>query len=371
MNVAFHIQDPTSPDTVYLFEAIIGALRGASLCMGMFAFASRAGVDSLIGDPEFQRFLRRSSMSLLVGIDAVTTRATLERIRELEQEHPRLTVRVFRNPTDALFHPKVARFEYPDGCQSLIAGSGNLTPGGLQQNFEAFSVVRAAANETLDLSSWDRFHTEHAADIRAIDEGALERAAKNVVHGPRLRDVPSVPGRSPAPSDEDRDVDVEPPVGHTDRFLVAQVPRAGGRWHQVHFNAEVIDQFFRVQYDTMQRAYLVECRRDGTFGEQEVRPCVYSESNRNLKIEFASRRGEPYPDGGSPIVVYRELQARSFAYMLLVPGDPGYVEMLRLTEALPNVGRGVRRVITDSARIHQAWPGCPLITALDAPGEWT
>lgn len=371
MNVAFHIQDPTSPDTVYLFEAIIGALRGASLCTGIFAFASRAGVDSLIGDPETRRFLRQSPMSLLVGIDAVTTRATLERIRELEQEHRRLTVRVFRNPTDALFHPKVARFEYPDGCRSLIAGSGNLTPGGLQRNFEAFSVVRAAADETLDLSSWDRFHTEHATDIRAIDEEALERAAKNVVRGPRLRDVPSVPSRPPAPADEDRDGDVEPPVGHTDRFLVAQVPRAGGRWHQVHFNAEVINQFFRVQYDTMQRAYLIECRHDGAFGEQEVRPCVYSESNRNLKIEIASHRGEPYPDGGSPIVVYRELQARSFAYMLLMPDDPGYVEMLRLSEALPNVGRGVPRVITDSARIHQAWPACPLITALDASGEWT
>ena len=61
----------------------------------------------------------------------------------------------------------------------MIVGSGNLTPGGLRQNIEAFSVMRAAVGETLDVSSWDRFLSEHADDLRAIDESALERAAQN------------------------------------------------------------------------------------------------------------------------------------------------------------------------------------------------
>ena len=122
MDCQFHLQDPTSPDTVYLFEAIVEAARGAESCTGLFAFASRAGVDSLVGDPEIQDFLGRSTMALLVGIDAVTNRPTLERLRELERRHERLSVRVFRNPTDALFHPKVARFDYPDGRRSMIGG---------------------------------------------------------------------------------------------------------------------------------------------------------------------------------------------------------------------------------------------------------
>ena len=96
-------------------------------------------------------------MALLVGIDAVTNRHALERLQELEHQYESLSVHVFRNPTDALFHPKVARFDYPDGRRSMIVGSGNLTPGGLRQNFEAFSVIRAAAGETLDVSSWQRF----------------------------------------------------------------------------------------------------------------------------------------------------------------------------------------------------------------------
>lgn len=362
MECEFHLQDPTSPDTVYLFEAIIAAARGAAACSGIFAFASRAGVDSLISDPETQRFLAESTMSLLVGIDAVTNRHTLARLQELEREHERLSVQVFWNPTDTLFHPKVARFEYPDGRRAVIVGSGNLTPGGLQQNYEAFSVIRAAANETLDVSSWDRFFAEHVAEIRAIDEEALERAGRNVMRGRRRRpDVEPEPG---APGEGGpTEPDIELPVGSTDRFLVARVPKAGGRWHQIHFNIDVIREFFRVRHDTTQRVYLVECHQDGSFGQQEVRPCVYSEANKNLKIEIASHHGAPYPDAGPPIAVYRELQARSFAYMLLMPGDPGYTEMFELTETLPRVGRGVPRVITDSATVSRVWATSPLVTA--------
>ena len=364
MECEFHLQDPTSPDTVYLFEAIIDAARDASSCAGLFAFASRGGVDSLIGDPEIQSFLGRSTMALVVGVDAVTDRAALVRLRELDRQHEGLNVRVFRNPTNSLFHPKVVRFDYPNDCRTLIAGSGNLTPGGLLRNFEAFSVVRSGPGELLNLSSWDRFFTDHATDIRTIDEDALERAARNVMRGrPRRHDVE--PERDVAPTAEPAGSDAELSVGRAARFLVARVPRAGDRWHQVHFNREVIDRFFQVRSGTAQRVYLVECRQDGSFAEQEVRPCVYSPANKNLKIEVSSHHGLPYPEAGQPIAVYRELQTRSFAYMLLMPGDPGHAVMSALTESLESVGRGALRVIADSATIREAWAECPLVTAID------
>ena len=251
----------------------------------------------------------------------------------------------------------------------MIVGSGNLTPGGLRQNFEAFSVMRSEAGETFDVAAWDRFLSEHAADIRTIDESALERAAQNVVRGRRRsRDVEPDLERAPAVAEPSEGplVDIELPVVRTDRFLVAQVPRAGERWHQIHFNRDVIENFVRVRLGTTaQRVFLVECRRDGTFSEQEARPCVYSGANMNPKIEIASHHGAPYPDAGRPIAVYRELQVRSFAYMLLMPGDPGYAKMLALTEALPTVGSGVPRVITNAAGIRHVWAECPLVTAID------
>lgn len=351
MNYEFHLQDPASPDTVYLLEAIISASRNAESIKGVFAFASRHGVDSLIGDPEIQEFLRESEMTLLVGIDAITTRDTLVRLTEHEQRLERLNVRVFRSPTSALFHPKVVRFDYPDGYRTLIVGSGNLTPGGLRQNIEAFSVVHATPDESFNMTSWNRFMNEHANDMRPIDADGLQRAAQNEVLGRRrLRDA---------------EPDIDPPVGRTDRFLIAQVPRAGDRWRQVHFNRDVVEEFFRVQRIAEQRVFLVECRQDGTFAEQEVRPCVYSDINKNHKIEIASHHGEIYPAAGPPIAVFRELQVRSFAYMLLMPGDPGYDEMHALNEELPTVGPGYRRTITNTADIHRHWANSPLISAID------
>ena len=372
MDCQFHLQDPTSPHTVYLFEAIIEeAARGPESCTGLFAFASSAGVDSLVGDPEIQDFLGRSTLALLVGIDAVTNPPTLERLQELERRHERLSVRVFRNPTDALFHPKVARFDYADGRRSLIVGSGNLTPGGLRQNFEAFTVVRAAAGETLDVSSWRRFFTDHGADIRAVDDEILQLAARNVLRGRRPHhDIEPEPGATPVR--EPTDPDIELPVGRADRFLVAQVPgrkpRPGQkpRWRQGQFNREVIDRFFRVRPGTSQRVFLRECRQDGTFAEEKPRRCVYSNVNKNLRIELASHRGAPYPDTGRPIAVFRELQVRSFAYMLLMPGEPGHEGMSRLTDSLESVGRGLPRVIATGADVRAAWPECPLIGIIDA-----
>jgi hypothetical protein len=104
------VQDPTDPATVYLFEAIIEAMHGANAGKGIFAFASRDGVDSLILDEAVTTFLGQASFDLIVGIDAVTNRATLERLLELEAEYPSLKVRVFWNRTQGLFHPKIARF---------------------------------------------------------------------------------------------------------------------------------------------------------------------------------------------------------------------------------------------------------------------
>ena len=362
MDCEFHLQDPTLSDPVYLLEAILDASRGAVSCMGMFAFASRAGVDSLIVDPEIKGFLRNSAVSLVVGIDAVTNRDALVRLQELEQANKRLSVQVFWNPTNALFHPKFARFMYPDGGQSMIVGSGNLTLGGLRQHFEAFSVMRVKAHECLDTSSVDRFLAKHRANLRPIDNEALGRAARNLMRGPSRQ--PIIESETLAPSG-----DIELPTGGTNRFLIAQIPKAGARWRQIHFNADVIEQFFRVRPDSTQRVYLVECRQNGSFAEQEVRPCVYSQANRNYKIEIASHRGQPYPNAGRPVALYRELQARSFAYMLLMPGDPGHEEMYTLTERLPNIGKGRPRAIANSTEIRSSWAACPLLTAIDRSVE--
>jgi hypothetical protein len=227
-------------------------------------------------------------------------------------------------------------------------------------NFEAYSVITIGAAENLDLSSLDEFLIRNGENIQQIDDEALERAARNLVQpipgASRRRATPPAP---PAPG-----AVVVPrvrPATGLDRILIAQVPGAGGRWSQVHFNADIIKQYFRITDREIQRVYLTLIHPDGTRGEDEVRPCVYSQSNKNFKIEIAAAKGYEYPTSGRPMLVFRERQVRTFDYMLLMPGQAGHSEISRLCETLPSVGRGLRRAITDQATLSAAWPACPLL----------
>jgi hypothetical protein len=363
MELRFCIQDPTDPDTTYLYEEILGAAVGAASWTGVYAFATRNGVDQLIEDQAIEDFMHSGGrIDLIVGIDAVTNRPTLERLQELEARHANFRPRVFWNETGGLFHPKISHFSYRDGRRTLICGSGNLTPNGLTHNFEGYTVITTAAGEELDLSSLNDFLTRQNANVRAIDIAALERAARNLARpiAGAIRPKPPQPARRARRVRPAAPVAIAP---RFDRILIALVPGAGGRWSQVHFNAAVVEEYFRITDRTKQRVYLTQVDAAGNRGDVEVRPCIYSETNKNHKIEIRAAKGIPYPANAPPLLIFRERQVRSFDYMLLMPNQTGYTEMVQLAQGLPSVGRGLRRVVTTLRDLAAAWPECPLLSS--------
>lgn len=325
----------------------------------MYAFASRGGVDQLIEDPVVQAFLKRGGeIDLIVGIDAVTNRTTLERLQELEQKHVKFRPRIFWNESSALFHPKISHFAFEDGHETVIVGSGNLTPGGMSNNFEAYCIASAGPKSKLDMSSLEDFLACQADNIRQIDDESLERAALNVAKlvktGAKTK-LASLKKKAVVA----KKLEATPAF---DRFLIAQIPAAGRRWAQGHFNAEVIKTFFRVLDLDTQRVFLTPLDHGGTRGHEKVRPVIYSEANKNYKIELSAAKGPEYPDESPPIAVFRERKVRTFDYMVLMPDDAGYKAMLKVTLTLPKVGRGLPRVIADAATVGAAWPTCPLLS---------
>ena len=354
MQLAVYMQDPTYTETTYLYEAILAAARTAESWRGYYAFATRDGIDHLIEDDVILELMNRGGeIHLVVGLDAITNRPTLERLQELDNQHPNFTPRVFWNQYRALFHPKISYFDLPDGGRILIVGSGNLTPGGLRTNFEAYTVITADQAEDIDLTSFTEFAHRHAAHIGPIEDHALERAEANKMRPigrstrsqpPSLTSVPSVP-----------------PPGFG-QILIAQVPKAGGRWAQLHLNAEVVQTFFKLRHDDSERAYLTNVLLDGSRQSIEVRPCVFSQSNRNYRIEIGGAKGLQYPsDNRRPLIVFYERQLRTFDYLLLMPGDDGHSRLLELSNTLPSPGRGLPRVVTDIPTLSNAWPQCPLL----------
>jgi hypothetical protein len=351
MKVDFHVQDPSNPETTYLYESILESVEGAAHWVGMYAFASRNGVDQLVSDSVVHDYLSGGGgLDLVVGLDAVTDRAALLRLEQAGAAYAGLQPKIFWNDSSALFHPKLSLFHYPDGAKRLIVGSGNLTPGGMQKNFEAFTVVTSAAGEHLDTTCFEEFLERHVENVRDIDDRAHERAARN-------RFIRRARTARPSPAL------VADEAGGS-AVLVADVPAAGDRWSQVHFNKDVIEAFFKVRRPRTERVYLRRLAERGLH--EEVRPVVYSKSNKNFKIEIAAAKHLAYPPNGRPILVMVERAARAFDYMLLMPGDVGHAQMDRLMDNRPSIGKGLRRIRTDLRDLHQSWPGCPLLRSIQA-----
>jgi hypothetical protein len=108
------------------------------------------------------------------------------------------------------------------------------------------------------------------------------------------------------------------------------------------------------------RVFLQEVGLDGTTVAHEVRQLVYSQANRNTKIEIGATRRTQYPSDGTPILVFSEIGTRVFRYVLLMPNDHGYTDVSSLLESLEKIGRGFHRGITTLSALRNAWAGCPL-----------
>ena len=386
MDVHFHIQDPYHTETTYLYEAIIEATADAALWRGVYAFASRDGVVHLFEDPAVEKFMQNGGeIDLLVGLDAVTNRTTLERLQELEQKNNQFRPKVFWNETGGLFHPKLSEFKYTNGSRKLIVGSGNLTPGGLMTNYEGYTIISTAHDENLDVSELDDFLMRHTKEIRSIDNEALDRADQNRIQpisGKRKT------GRISTRTHRHGQTRIITPrrksVSTFDRILVAQVPKAAGRWSQAHFNADVIKEYFRITDLNSQRVFLTLVDKNGNRADTEVRQCIYSHSNRNHKIEIGAAKGKAYPasppadsrewfptrhhaakgkayPASPPVLVFRERNLRIFDYVLLFPEDDEYAAVFYLTTQLPTIGHGLPRIVTNMDQLKRAWGNCPLL----------
>lgn len=141
---------------------------------------------------------------------------------------------------------------------------------------------------------------------------------------------------------------------------MAQVPRAGGRWKQVHFNIDVGRQFFRAEPGSNISITLERVDSGRNVAHRVSRPNVFPDSNRNYRVEFDFGSVRNYPASGRPILVILELDLRYFRYAALMPGDAGHNEMLNLTTSLTSLGSGVPRVLTTLDEVELRWPGCYL-----------
>jgi hypothetical protein len=375
MDFQFKIQDPSNPNTTYLLEEIIQLIQRGDMIRwrGIYSWTTGKTLSKVfIEDPDINSFLDNGIVNLVIGLDAITTDYALLKLSELNETYERFESRVFHNDVADLFHPKISHFEFKNGEHVLLVGSGNFTLTGLQTNIEAYTISSGTLAELSSISEWDDFLEFHSDRIREIDEEAIEKAKKNRIFFTRKKKIVEAEIKAeeqPEAAEEQiedeveeiADVPIANRLAENSRVLIAQVPAAGVRWRQIHYNAPVIQQFFQAEANSHQRIFLKEVKLDGSLGQDEVRPVVYSNTNKNYKIEVSSRLDSNYPDVGKPIIVLREVGVRNFLYTLILPEDAPYNYLANFLEQSQSVGKGVKRVITDSAQLKNIWENSPLV----------
>ena len=147
----------------------------------------------------------------------------------------------------------------------------------------------------------------------------------------------------------------------TELCLVAEVPGAGDRWKQVHFNLDIARRFFNLEPGMDRLITLERISVAGRVAERTCRQLIIPESNRNSRIEFSFGAITDYPPGPDrPLVVVVESRYLTYRYRTLMPGDTGYDGVISLLAAGPSIGRGVRRRIVALDELETYWPHAAL-----------
>ncbi len=339
----FCIQDPSWPNSQYLLEQIIDSSSAATAGGAAFAFASPGGVKLLLKDPSFSNFLSRAPFDLLVGVDAITNIAALDKLNACMEEFPRLSVRVFLNrQKSSLFHPKFCWFREDEKTTSLV-GSGNLTPGGLRGNREAFFRASLAAAESVqfhgELESWLLSHADNLLD--PSDPLVIGRASLNTG-----KESLSNWAHDTVVENDDGAISVSASRNDADVVLIAEIPRSGDRWNQANFDLDTFKNFFGATPGLTERIILTHINEDGTLGPEEVRPGV-AVSSHNFRFELEAASGLRYPENGRPIGVFVRVATRTFRYRLLMPGTTLHTSAAHYLDVnCPRQSHALRRFTT-------------------------
>lgn len=147
----------------------------------------------------------------------------------------------------------------------------------------------------------------------------------------------------------------------TELCLVAEVPGAGSRWKQVHFNVEIARKFFNLEPGSDRSITLEHLSVGGRVISRSSRQLIIPDSNKNSRIEFSFGEVSEYPTPPNrPLVVVVESNYLTYRYRTLMPDSSGYESVVRLLDAGPSIGKGVRRRIVTLDEVELYWPQAAL-----------
>lgn len=372
--MSFFFQQPGSAG---LLDTLNDCSKDAEGGGGVFAFASKGGVEAIFGLPNISHMLKAGRpFHLIVGIDAITNAEALLSIGEKVSTHGKsLKAQVFlHDQAPSTFHPKFSWFQ-KQGRVSLITGSGNLTerglgkqPGGQPANWEAFSVQSLsgadASTVSKEISAWLKAQgvagTLLSLDDARVVEKALANARVRYSNGRKAAAKPKAKPQSGA-----QPPTAAAPAAASDfdstEVLIRELPSTRGGQGDVGKTA--LDEFFghrgADKYIFMQYVNL----SDKPHSVRKV--WLFVNASQNYRLELPESKGN-YETGDHDermLLVAVKLDQRSFRYTIIRPkseqADYDKVSSLLGPAKKPSQRRLMRVLFTTSDDLRAAWPAVP------------
>ena len=357
------------PGSAGLLEALNALAIGASKGGGMFAFASRLGIERLLTAPAIAQMLAEGKpFHLVVGVDAITNADALLYLEEMLRDHGHcLTVQAFLHGHPGTFHPKFCWFHKPDHLD-LVTGSGNLTLSGLGQvsagplpagNWEAFVVQslrdQSAADTAEAIERWIETNVQQL-NLRAIDDPDVRDQA---MANSRVRYTKPKPPRAaqrPAAAAAPPDI-VAPLLGQD--VLMRELPR--NRLGQADIGRPGLA--FLGFSGTPTTVFLQHVELDDSVGPTtEQRLFVNASQNYRLELNAIAHHGyEVDANDNRMILVAVKLNDRSFRYTVVPVTDASYNVVSGLLGPIQRRAgaRAMRSRMTTTLELREAWRNAP------------
>ncbi len=323
-----------------------------------FAFATSAGIKMLEAEPGFKKLLTAGKFTMVVGLDAITDTNALKALESISAVYPNFEALGFLHANaSSLFHPKTLWFRSKEGGV-IITGSGNLTAGGLNSNWEAASWAEFNAEEIEKYCEmWSKWIADHKEfllplnDPKVIDRANLNRIQKAKVKKALLTTEQGDVSDEVAGAAEDAIAEIGDFA-----VLIAEVPKSGNRWKQINFDIGTYQNFFGVTLGVDKDVEFRQVRDDGTLGDPEHRHAVAVKS-QNYRFEVGAAANLPYPATGHPIVIFQRVTDHLFYYVLLMPSDNGHKIVQDFLDANYPATQQKKRVVITLTQLKAIWPG--------------
>jgi hypothetical protein len=349
-----HLQTPSVPG-VTLLDAMALAAEGATSAGGVFAFATERGARAVLGDGG--PFAAVGEVELVVGLDAITDVRAIDAITELTTDRPGVRARALLNPEARLFHPKLSWFRTPT-TTALFVGSGNLTPGGLVGNHEAFfAAVLTGTDADAAIAQITSWLEALEPALRPLDDAEVRKAAKANSGAER-----SLRKKMPT-EDEEEPESVDSGAEDVLIFEVSKNTEDGRT--QLDVGRPAWRDFFGGVEGLRKQVLVQPVGLDGSVGKLEPPRGLGNTKSTNFRVEVGARRNMAHPPAGQrprPIGVFRRMADGAYRYVLVWPGESGHAALTTYLDSVESPpGRTMRRPITTVATLRSAWPGCPLL----------